>query len=305
MALCKPILYCGRYRGNVVGLRIAIGRWCLYRRRVILCAMTTPFIACGMYAFTDELQQAWRQLFECYAASEDDHGESPTLRLEADPGLLQQSGLVFGHTCGYPLMTRLKDRFTPFCVPVFEVPGTSGRRYSSRFIVASGSDIDSIEQCRGRVAAVNTPDSNSGMNVLRHAVASHHVGGRFFSRTHASGGHLYSLQAVARGEADIAAIDCVSYQLIEDHWPELASEVQTIGYSVESTGLPFVLQNSNKDSMETGRMLERLNQALDASGDAVRRRLHLREFIAVELDDYQGILEIEDFAIAQGYPELN
>jgi len=265
----------------------------------------TPFIACGMYAFTDELQQAWRQLFERYAASLDNTDEMPALRLDADPTALQESGLVFGHTCGYPLMTRLKDRFTPFCVPVFDVSGTNGRRYSSRFIVAGDSDIRSIEQSRGRVAAVNTPDSNSGMNVLRHAVARHHIDGRFFSRILASGGHLYSLQAVARGEADIAAIDCVSYQLIEDHWPELVSQVQTIGYSVESTGLPFVLPNSKLAGTDTRQIIERLNQALDLSGDTARKRLHLREFAAVELDDYQGILEIENFAISQGYPELN
>ncbi|MCP4331799.1 MAG: PhnD/SsuA/transferrin family substrate-binding protein [Gammaproteobacteria bacterium] len=270
-----------------------------------MSASEIPFIACGMYAFNDELQQAWRQLFDHYVASVDDTDESPALRLEADPALLQESGLVFGHTCGYPLMTRLKDRFTPFCMPVFDVPGTNGRRYSSRFIVASDSDIRSVEQSQGRVAAVNTPDSNSGMNVLRHAVARQNIDGQFFSRILASGGHLYSLQAVARGEADIAAIDCVSYQLIEDHWPELASRVETIGYSVESFGLPFVLPNSKIDDMDTGRMIERLNQALDSSGDAVRRRLHLREFAAVVLDDYQGILEIENFAIEQGYPELN
>ena len=270
-----------------------------------MSASETPFIACGMYAFCDELQQAWRQLFERYAASLDSTDELPALRLEADPTLLQESGLVFGHTCGYPLMTRLKDRFTPFCVPLFDVPGTHGRRYSSRFIVASDSDIRSIEQSRGRVAAVNTPDSNSGMNVLRHAVARHHVDGRFFSRILASGGHLFSLQAVARGEADIAAIDCVSYQLIEDHWPELVSQVQTIGYSVESTGLPFVSQNSKLAGLDTRQIIERLNHALESSGDAVRERLHLREFAAVKMDDYQGILEIEDFAIEQDYPELN
>ena len=270
-----------------------------------MSASETPFIACGMYAFTDELQQAWRQLFGRYAALLNNTDELPALRLEADPTLLQESRLVFGHTCGYPLMTRLKDRFTPFCVPVFDVPGTSGRRYSSRFIVASDSDIHSIEQSRGRVAAVNTPDSNSGMNVLRHAVASHHVGGRFFSRIHASGGHLYSLQAVARGAADIAAIDCVSYQLIEDHWPELVNQVQTIGYSVESFALPFVLPNSKLVGTDTRQIIERLNLALESSGDAVRERLHLREFAAVDLGDYQGILEIENFAIEQGYPELN
>ncbi|MCP4764706.1 MAG: phosphate/phosphite/phosphonate ABC transporter substrate-binding protein [Gammaproteobacteria bacterium] len=110
---------------------------------------------------------------------------------------------------------------------------------------------------------------------------------------------------MARGEADIAAIDCVSYQLIEDHWPELASQVKTIGYSVESFGLPFVLPNSRIGGIDTVRMIEQLNQALEASGYAVRKRLHLREFVAVKMDDYQGILDIENFAIEQGYPELN
>jgi len=288
--------------------RIVIARWRLCHGRVILCAMSTsgtPFIACGMYAFTDELQRAWRQLLECYAELSTGAAASIALRLEADPALLQESGLLFGHTCGYPLMTRLKADFTPFCMPVFDVPGTHGRHYSSRFIVSRDSDIRSIEQSRGRVAAVNTPDSNSGMNVLRHAVASLNVEGRFFSRILASGGHLYSLQAVARGEADIAAIDCVSYQLIEDQWPELVSQVQTIGYSVETCGLPFVMPNSRLADADTGQIIEQLNQALLSSTEAVHKRLHLREFAAVDFTDYRRIIEIEDFAIGQGYPELD
>ena len=174
-----------------------------------------------------------------------------------------------------------------------------GRRYRT-----ASAQVCSVEQSQGRVAAVNTPDSNSGMNVLRHAVASLNVDGRFFSRILASGGHLYSLRAVASDEADIAAIDCVSYQLIEDQWPELAGQVETIGYSVETCGLPFVIANSKLGDMNTGEMIERLNQALDSAPETVRKRLHLREFASVELSDYQKILKIEEFAIDHGYPEL-
>jgi len=263
-----------------------------------------PFIACGMYAFTDELKQAWRQLLERYAGLSAGDAGSIALSLEADPSQLHDSGLLFGHTCGYPLMTRLKADFTPFCMPVFDVPGTSGKLYSSRFIVARGSGIGSIEQSRGRVVAVNTPDSNSGMNVLRHAVASLDVDGRFFSRVLASGGHLRSLQAVASDEADIAAIDCVSYQLIEDRWPELTRRVETLGYSIKTCGLPFVMPNSKLADVDTGQIIEQLNQALLSTSDALRQRLHLREFAAVEFADYQRIVEIEDLAIERGYPEL-
>jgi ABC-type phosphate/phosphonate transport system substrate-binding protein len=263
-----------------------------------------PFIACGMYAFTDELQQAWRQLFEGYAELSAGAAASIALRFKADPALLHDSGLRFGHTCGYPLMTRLKVDFTPFCVPLFDVPGSSGRHYSSCFIAARQSNIRSIEQSRDKVVAVNTPDSNSGMNVLRHAVASGNVDGRYFSRVLASGGHLYSLQAVARGEADIAAIDCVSYQLIEDHWPELVSQVQTIGYSVETCGLPFVMPNALIGSTDCAVIINQLNQALASCSDSVRDRLHLTGFASVNLGDYESIIEVENSAIEQGYPEL-
>ena len=152
--------------------------------------------------------------------------------------------------------------------------------------------------------AVNTPDSNSGMNVLRHAVASGNVDGRYFSRVLASGGHLYSLQAVARGEADIAAIDCVSYQLIEDQWPELVNQVQTIGYSVETCALPFVMPNTLIGSTDCAAIIDQLNQAFASCSDSVRDRLHLTGFASVNLRDYEGIIEVENSAIEQGYPEL-
>jgi ABC-type phosphate/phosphonate transport system substrate-binding protein len=270
-----------------------------------MSASETPFIACGMYAFTDELQQAWRELFDRYAELSAGTDASIALRFEADPALLQDSALVFGHTCGYPLMTRLKADFTPFCVPLFDVPGTNGRCYSSRFIVSRESDISWLEQSQGRVAAVNTPDSNSGMNVLRHAVAKLglkdlNAAGRFFSRILASGGHLYSLQAVANGEADIAAIDCVSYQLIEDHWPQLVSQVQTIGYSVETCGLPFVMPNSRIAGTDCVNIVEKLNRALASCSDSVRGTLHLTGFASVHLRDYESIIEVENAAIEQG-----
>ena len=44
-------------------------------------------------------------------------------------------------------------------------------------------------------------------------------GGRFFSRVVTSGSHPASVAAVARGEADVAAIDCVTYALLDRYLP--------------------------------------------------------------------------------------
>jgi ABC-type phosphate/phosphonate transport system substrate-binding protein len=276
---------------------------------------TTPrFVALGMYAFTEIQQSSWQQLFTRFCELSGVADESVTLGFNHDPAHLLEPGLWFGHTCGYPLMTRLKDYVSPFCVPLFDVSGTDGKFYSSRIIVAADSDIDSIEASKGCVAVMNNPDSNSGMNVLRHAVAEVSDSEQFFASVVTSGGHLHSLESVANGSADIAAIDCVSYQLIADWRPQLCADIRIIGDSVKTCGLPLVMPHAdiadaditdaNTGTM-TGAMIDCLNQALALCDDAVRDTLHLNGFASVQLDDYRSIVEIEQYAIQRGYPELN
>jgi ABC-type phosphate/phosphonate transport system substrate-binding protein len=262
------------------------------------------FIACGMYAFTDAQQNSWKQLFDHFFNLSDIAPGQITLRFEHGSAILREPGLWFGHTCGYPLVSHLQDDFSPFCVPLFEVQGTDGRRYSSRIIVGAESGIQSLVECRGHVAAMNNSDSNSGMNVLRHAVAGIHDGGAFFSRVVTSGGHLHSLEAVASGAADVAAIDCVSYQLIADWQPDLVARVRVIDDSVKTCGLPLVMPLAAIAESDTGTIVDRLNQALAACEDAVRSTLHLTEFTGVQLQDYHDVVEAEQFAIDRAYPEL-
>jgi len=263
------------------------------------------FIACGMYAFSENLAGAWQQLFACFIGSLDAGGQQEIdLRFDSSQSLLQDPGLFFGHTCGYPLMKHLKDQVTPFCVPVFDVPGTSGKLYSSRFIVAANSAIETLDECRGKIAAMNATDSNSGMNVFRYAIARFNPSAVFFSSVVQTGGHLHSLEAVADGTADVAAIDCVSYQLIRDHWPELVDQVRCIGFSVETCGLPFVLPRSSIRDTDLGLLIDNLNQALAHTPETIRNRLHLLRFDPVVLEDYQPIVDLENSAIDAGYPRL-
>lgn len=256
-----------------------------------------------MYSFSDELKLAWQQLFGVFIELLDiDDNREIIVRFDSDQSSLRDPTLFFGHTCGYPLMTRWKDRLTPFCLPVFDLPGTAGKLYSSRFIVGARSGITSLADCRGKVVAINAADSNSGMNVLRYAISGLKPAGPFFSRTITTGGHLHSLEAVAKQHADIAAIDCVSYQLIQNHRPDLVKQVRCIGFSVKTCGLPFVVPNSQ--DTDTAILIDRLNQALTRLPDNVRQSLHLSSFERVVLKDYQGIVDLETNAIDSGYPEL-
>lgn len=283
--------------------------WSLSWLPVILYSMSNgnkKFIACGMYAFSDDLVGAWQQLFMSFFELLDSGSKTKSvLRFESDQSLLRDPGLFFGHTCGYPLMKHLKDQVTPFCVPVFDVPGTDGKLYSSRFIVAATSIVETLDECRGKVAAMNAADSNSGMNVLRYEIAKQNPSGSFFSRVVQTGGHLHSLEAVADGTADVAAIDCVSYQLIEDHRPDLVEQVRTLGFSVKTCGLPFVLPKSSFRDADLKLLVDTLNQALAAVPESIRHRLHLLRFEPVVLEDCQPIVDLETFAIDSGYPHLS
>ena len=265
---------------------------------------TRPFVACGMYAFTADQQQAWRQLFERFFERSGYARDAVDLKFEHGSLVLEKPGLWFGHTCGYPLISYQYETLSPFCVPLFDVPGTEGRLYSSRIIVGADALIDSLEQCRGRVAAINNPDSNSGMNVLRHAVAQIHDAGAFFARVRTSGGHLNSVEAVARGFADVAAIDCVSYQLILDWKPAVAERVRVIADSVQTTGLPLVMSHALFADTDVDTIVTNLNGALAECSAEVCSRLHLTGFDRVELSDYQNVIDAEQFAIERGYPRL-
>jgi len=261
------------------------------------------FIACGMYTLSPELERAWQTLFD--AVELDGERVAARIVFAHSETLLRDPGLLVGHTCGYPLMTRLRDAVLPFCVPVFDVPGTEGRYYRSFFIVPADSAIDSLQQCRGTTLALNGADSNSGMNVLRHALAQLGARPGYFSEVLVSGGHLDSLRAVAANRAQLAAIDCVSLQLIADLYPELRAQVRVIGDSAATCGLPLVMPAAVYTLERGAAWRAALERALDALPAAMRRALHLEGFAAAGIDDYASILELENFAVEAGYPALH
>jgi len=266
---------------------------------------TQKFITCGMYAFTDDLRHAWQSLFDeflkCYST---DEVIEARIKLETNFAVLRDPQLFIGHTCGYPLMRFLRDDLMPVCVPLFDVPGCNGKYYSSQIIVPAGSNIQTLEDCRGKIAAINGRDSNSGMNVFRHALAGLSDGKVFFSKVQVTGSHYHSLVEVGNNQAQVASIDCVSFALIKDQWPELVDKVRVVGLTVPTCGLPFVVPACAADLIDFDEVIGALNIALSRLTEADKKQLHLRGFEAVKLSDYDSILGLEKAAIEAGYAEI-
>jgi ABC-type phosphate/phosphonate transport system substrate-binding protein len=61
-----------------------------------------------------------------------------------------------------------------------------------------------------------------------------------FTHTRHTGAHRESARAVAAGRADIAAIDAVSWRLIEAHHPEISCRLRVMSHTDPTPGLPLI-----------------------------------------------------------------
>jgi ABC-type phosphate/phosphonate transport system substrate-binding protein len=219
-------------------------------------------------------------------------------------GQWQDPGLLFGQTCGYPYVKRLRRAVTLIATPEYGFPGCEGISHRSFLISRTRDHRRSLAAFRGGVAALNAHDSNTGMNLFRAAIAPIAGGAPFFGKVVVTGSHQASLVAVADGAADIAAIDCVSFALIERARSELVARVEVVAESPLSPGLPFIASGRLPEATVTAAR-DALFAALanPALSDA-RAALGLKGAHRTTPDDYARVVEIERGAEAAGYPRL-
>jgi ABC-type phosphate/phosphonate transport system substrate-binding protein len=156
--------------------------------------------------------------------------------------------LVLAQTCGYPYVTALKGKVRLVATPVFAFAGGEGTERVSFIVVSAENPAATLADLRGGIAAVNDWGSNSGMNLLRAAVVPLARDGRFFSDIRITGGHLASIAAVAAGNADVAAIDTVTWGLLARHMPEWLKGVRILGQTPSGPGLPYITRLDASDA---------------------------------------------------------
>jgi ABC-type phosphate/phosphonate transport system substrate-binding protein len=213
-------------------------------------------------------------------------------------------GLVFGQTCGYPYVTRLKDAVALIATPEYAFPGCKDASHRS-FIIRRASDRRrALAEFRGATAGVNAHDSNTGMNLFRATVASVAGGAPFFRAIFVTGSHEASVAAVAEGRADLAAIDCVTFALLSRGRPGLVERVAVIAESASSPSLPFIA-SARLGTSTIAAVRQALFAALaDPNLAEARATLGLKGARPTSPADYDRVAEIEREAAAIGYPRL-
>ncbi len=142
------------------------------------------------------------------------------------------------------------------------------------------------------------------MNLFRATIAPVARRAAFFAAVVATGSHLASLEAVADGRADLAAIDCVTFGLVKRFRPGLIERVAVVAESPPSPGLPFIAAARLPD-WTVAAVRKALFAALADPGLAEPLgALGLTGARLMTSADYKRVLEIERDAEAAGFPRL-
>lgn len=260
-----------------------------------------------MYDFV-ELRSAtdafWQAIYSTLARLGLKHVPPVLTRPQDLPLFWSDPLLLLGQTCGYPLITGLCGEARYVATPRYKSRFSSGAEHKSVIISRRGSGIRKLADAYGRICAINMPDSNSGMNLLRLEIAKLQTRTPFFSWIYETRSHRNSMRAVADGKADIASIDCISFALIERFDYTLTRNLDIIAETETTAALPFITSAETDD--ET---LYLLRNALSAVVTDPRNKVLLENLLIEGVEvlpapAYQRVRAIEVQSIALGYPVL-
>ncbi len=214
--------------------------------------------------------------------------------------------LVLGQTCGLPMATTLANRVSVVGTFDLALQACPPGHYRSALLVRAGSDIDCLENARGRRLVINNLDSQSGFHSvmgqlrtqLRTRLQTQLLDPmptlRFFSSVAVSDAHRNSIAWLLDGRADIAAIDCHSLALARRFGPS-PDELRIVGYTPAVPGTPLITaQHANASRI--GDAVERALQRLDTHQ---RRELGIAGLWRCDATDYQPLADAGVARLAQ------
>jgi ABC-type phosphate/phosphonate transport system substrate-binding protein len=195
--------------------------------------------------------------------------------------------LLFGQACSFPFDKHLRHHKYLLGAPRYAAPGCVGAEHRSFVIVPARSKVLTLQALRGSRAVINEAESMTGRHLLGDAVAEAGATAGFFGTVATSGSHAKSLSMVATGQADVAALDCVSYAHLRRALPELVAETRTLHETRTTPAPPFVI--SAACGRDLYAMVERalLAAVRDTRTERARRTLGLLSIDTVTSTEYE------------------
>ncbi len=189
--------------------------------------------------------------------------------------------LVLSQTCGFPYRAKLHGKVTLIGTPDFGVQGCEAGYYRSVFVAAKTDPRRAVAQFDGASLAFNEDLSQSGWAAPQNFARAHGIALRPVVRT---GGHLLSARAVAEGRAEIAALDAITWEMIQRH-EAFAARLQVVGLTDPTPGLPYISALGADAAM----MFDVIAAAIDALPAADKTALCLRGLVKIDAAAYLAV----------------
>lgn len=269
--------------------------------------MTTLVASLGMYDHPHQRganDRLWQEIARILRARGIAGVPAQLDRTRSVQSIWRDPAILFGQACGYPLVAEPDLALRVLAVPVYDVPDCGAGEHLSYFVTRHDDVATSLADYRGRRAAINDRGSNTGLNLFRAAISKLAGGQSFFSEVRETGSHRESIAAILRREADIAAIDSVTYAAINRFEPEVGASLRILGKSVASPTPAFVTARSTSVETVAAIRMALESVAADPALADVRDVLFLRDIVPAGEDRFASLRAIEAEAAAAGYPHL-
>jgi len=205
-----------------------------------------------------------------------------TLTRGANPWEIWRSpDLLVSQTCGMPFRTKLHNHVTLIGTPDYGLPDCDPGYYRSSFVVHKDNPATQLSDFNGKTFAYNESLSQSGWAAPQNHLAPLNI---TFGGYYESGGHALSARAVADGRADIAALDGLTWALIQ-RYDDFAADLRVLAATSQSPGLPYITARTRDPKP----LFAAINAAIVDLPAATRDILHLRGLVAIDAETYLAV----------------
>jgi len=216
----------------------------------------------------------------------------------------RDSNLLFGHACGYPLVSEADLALRVIGVPVYDVPDCELGQHLSYIVTRRDDSAPALRNYLGRRAAINSRRSNTGFNLFRATIAELADGRPFFGEVIETGSHRASVHALIWGDADVAAIDAVTFTALRRYEPETMVALRIIAKTPSSPAPPFVTSLATERAVVVALRHALTEIVADPTLAAARDALFLSDIWPASVHRFGVLREVERKAAAAGYPQL-
>ena len=189
------------------------------------------------------------------------------------------------------LMHQSDRKIELLATPIFSDPAYQNQPvYFSYLVVPADSAFQTFADLQGKRFTYNETVSLSGHHTVCSYLQSLGIEQGYFDTATASGGHIKSIQILAAGETDCAAIDSTVWHWYQTEQPALCAQLRPIALLPPYAGPPLIIShNVSRDlAQEIQTLLLELHQTNE--GTQLLRTGALAQFTTVDNANYEAPL---------------